>query len=82
MLTKRTNILFDERVFRYLAALAVKEGRSVGELIRLAVVRVYFDNEKEMGKQKAFKEVMKLKKGLGRISTRQIRELIAYGRRY
>ena len=41
MLTKRTNILFDEHLWTELTALAQKQRISVGELIRKAVKEYY-----------------------------------------
>ena len=41
MLTKRTNILFEEEVFQHLVALANKNSTSVGDLVRKAVIKTY-----------------------------------------
>ena len=81
MLTKRTNILFEEEVFRYLVALANKNGTSVGDLVRKAVIKAYPKkiNDKRM---KVHKEIIKLKKGFGKISLKEIKEMINYGRKY
>lgn len=46
MLTKRTNILFDEDVWKELVALAQRQGASVGELIRKAVKKHYTEEGK------------------------------------
>ncbi|OGV97356.1 hypothetical protein A2W24_06525 [Microgenomates group bacterium RBG_16_45_19] len=43
MLTKRTNIIFDEADWRMLAALAQQQGTSVGHLVRQAVSQTYRD---------------------------------------
>lgn len=82
MLTKRTNILFNEELFNHLVALANKNSTSVGDLVRKAVIKVYWKPEQNQGKIKAFKEIIRLKKGLGRISSKEIKEMINYGRRY
>ena len=81
MLTKRTNILFEEEVFRYLVDLANKNGTSVGDLVRKAVIKAYPKkiNDKRMD---AYNKIIKLKKGLGRISAKEIKALVNYGRRY
>lgn len=82
MLTKRTNILFNEELFNYLVALANKNSTSVGDLVRKAVIKVYqkpFPNQKRI---KAYNEIIRLKKGLGKISFKEIKEMINYGRKY
>jgi hypothetical protein len=82
MLTKRTNILFNEELFNHLVALANKNSTSVGDLVRKAVVKVYWKPKQNQEKIKLFKEIIRLKKGLGRISTKEIKDTINYGRRY
>lgn len=82
MLTKRTNILFNQELFNYLVALASKNSTSVGDLVRKAVVKTYWKPEQNQGKMEVFKKIMKLKKGLGRISAKEIKEMIDYGRKY
>ena len=82
MLTKRTNILFSQEVFNYLTALARRDNTSVGQLIRVAVNKTYIKPEQNDRRVKAFKEIMRLKKGFGRISTKEIKEFINYGRKY
>lgn len=81
MLTKRTNILFEEDLFRHLVSLANKNGTSVGDLVRKAVVKAY--PKKIINKRmNAYNKIIKLKKGLGSISNKEIKEMISYGRRY
>lgn len=82
MLTKRTNILFDEQTFKYLVALADKGKTSVGELVRKAVIKVYIKPKINQKRIKAFKNILRLKKGLGHITTKEIKEYINYGRKY
>jgi len=82
MLTKRTNILFNEKQFTYLAALASKNNTSVGDLVRKAVLKVYWKPEQSQERIKIFNEIIKLKKGMGRIKVGEIKELINYGRLY
>lgn len=80
MLNKRTNILFDENLWNMLTALAISHKKSVGELVRSAVKKVYIDEKREK-REKAFSDIQKLKKGIGSISVSEIKELIAYGRK-
>ncbi len=79
MLTKRTNILFDERLWRLLTGRARREKTSVGKLVRLAVEKVYGHEEVDQ-KNSAFEEILKIRK----ISKKPIdyKALINYGRRY
>jgi len=82
MLTKRTNILFNEDLFQHLVFLAKKNQTSVGDLVRKAVIKVYLASEEEQEKIKAFQEILKLKRGLGRLKAKEIKKLINYGRKY
>lgn len=60
MLTKRTNILFDEELWKRLTSLAQKRNTSVGELVRIAVKETY-DTKDEMleKRRKAIEETLK-----------------------
>ena len=81
MLTKRTNILFEEEVFRYLVALANKNGTSVGDLVRKAVIKSY--PRKKIDKRlKAYNKILALRKNVKNISNKEIKEFINYGRKY
>lgn len=82
MLTKRTNILFEEDLFRHLVALASKKGTSVGDLVRKAVIKVYRKPDFNQKQMKVHKEIIRLKKGFGKISFKEIKEMINYGRKY
>lgn len=82
MLTKRTNILFEEDLFKHLVALASKNGTSVGDLVRKAVAKVYQKPDFDQKQMKVHKEIIKLKKGFGKVSLKEIREMINYGRKY
>ncbi len=82
MLTKRTNILFEEELFRYLVVLANKNNTSVGDLVRKAVIKVYQKPNLNQKQMKIHKEIIKLKKGFGKISFKEIKEMINYGRKY
>jgi len=82
MLTKRTNILFEEELFQHLVALASKNGTSVGDLVRKAVIKVYQKPDFNQKQMRVHKEIIKLKKGFGKISFKEIKEMINYGRKY
>lgn len=82
MLTKRTNILFDEKSYAYLEALARKQATSVGDLVRKAVVKIYIEPSEKNEKLEAYNQILKLKKGFPRISTKEIKESIHYGHKY
>lgn len=82
MLTKRTNILFEEEFYRYLVALANKNNTSVGDLVRKAVIKTYKKPNLDQKQMKIHKEIIKLKKGFGKISLKEIKEMINYGRKY
>ena len=82
MLTKRTNILFEEELFQPLVALASKNGTSVGDLVRKAVIKVYQKPDFNQKQMRVHKEIIKLKKGFGKISFKEIKEMINYGRKY
>jgi trans-aconitate methyltransferase len=81
MLTKRTNILFDKATFGYLKNLAKKEKTSVGELVRKAVITVYFKKNFNQKKIKAMEKIVDLRKKIKKISLKEIREFIDYGRK-
>jgi hypothetical protein len=81
MLTKRTNILFDKATFGYLKNLAKKKKTSVGELVRKAVVTVYFKKSINQKKIRAMEKIVDLRKKIKKISVKEIREFIDYGRK-
>lgn len=80
MLSKRTNILFDEQLFTYLVALAQREGTSVGDLVRKAVTKTYIQNTFMEKKMKAYQTILRIKKNLKPVSKKEIKEFIEYGR--
>ena len=85
MLNKRTNILLEDRTFQYLATLANMNKTSVGDLVRKAIVKVYFadkDSIKRNMRKKAFENILRLRKKVKPISDKEIKEFINYGRRY
>lgn len=80
MLNKRTNILFDEKLWRKLSVRAKKEKTSVGSLVRRAVEKTYVEDE-EVYKQRreALDDILKIRKKVKGIN---YKELINYGRKY
>ncbi len=81
MLTKRTNILFDEELFRYLVVLANKNNTSVGDLVRKAVVKVYYQENNDK-RTNTYNKILFLRKNIKKISNSEIKEFIDYGRKY
>lgn len=80
MLLKRTNILFEQKTWEMLVALAQQKRSSVAELIRKAVKKTYFPEGEKMTKKQAFEKIIALrKKAKGKINYRQ---LIENGRKY
>ena len=81
MLTKRTNILFEEELFRHLVALANKNSTSVGDLVRKAVIKAYPKkiNDKRLN---AYNKILSLRRNIKKISNKEIKEFINYGRKY
>jgi len=60
MLTKRTNILFDQELWNILVALAAKQKTSVGELVRFAARKIYSDGRKIVTKEKKKQSILDL----------------------
>lgn len=84
MLTKRTNILFDEKTWSNLVALADKKNTSVGDLVRIAVMTVYLDKNNTLIQQRknAATRIEAIKKNIKHtFSNNEIRELVTYGRK-
>lgn len=81
MLTKRTNILFDEKLWERLSNRAKREKTSVGKLVRRAVEKAYVEVEDEELKRrkKAIDEIFRIRK---RIRGINYKEYINYGRKY
>jgi len=79
-LEKRTNILFDQELWNRLSNLSKKENRSVGELVRTAVQRTYFSDDRIVEeRRKAFEHILAIrpKPVKGKID---YKEMINYGR--
>ena len=80
MLTKRTNILFDEALWKLLVAQAKKQKTSVGELVRTAARRMYDADQRAVMRKRAGENIRKIRKvEKGRVD---YKELINYGRKY
>ena len=82
MLTKRTNILFDEKAYSHLEALAKKQSTSVGDLVRKAVIKIYIEPSEINERLEAYNQILNFKKGLPHISVKEIKESIHYGHKY
>lgn len=80
MLNKRTNILFDENLWKTLTQEASRQGISVGKLVREAVSKMYSRDEELEERQKALEHILKIRK----ISKTPIdyKALINHGRKY
>lgn len=82
MLTKRVNILFDEKLWRELSNRSKREKISFGKLIRRAVEKEYLEVEDEALKKRrgAIDKIFKIRK----VSKTPIdyKALINYGRKY
>lgn len=81
MLTKRTNVLFDEELWQLLVAYAHKRQTSVGELVRTAVRKVYVSDTRQERIARACESILKHRPApfKGRID---YKELINYGRKW
>ena len=80
MLTRRTNILFDDNLWDLLTSVAKREKSSVGEVVRNAVRRIYSDDSLIEQKKKDFETIKKVRarqKGV-----LDYKALINEGRRY
>lgn len=80
MLSKRTNILFDNNLWNLLTSVAKKENSSIGEVVRKAVIKAYLKDDIKNKRQDTLNEILKTRpKAVGRIN---YKELINYGRKY
>ncbi len=79
MLTKRTNILFDQELWDKLANLAKEKNISIGELVRKAVQKEYSTEDKFKKRYRAIQRTLDRRLILkGKIN---YKELIDYGRK-
>lgn len=81
MLTKRANILFEEKSWKKLSDRARREKTSVGKLVRKAVEKAYSETEdKELkNRREAYEHILRIRK---RIKGINYKEYINYGRKY
>jgi len=79
MLTKRTNILFDDKMWQLLASKAKKHKTSVGKLVREAVVKMYVRDEELETRRRAIERILKIRK---RVKGINYKEYINYGRSF
>lgn len=80
MLTKRTNILLEEDIWKQLEKVAREQNMSVGEFIREAI-KIKLDEKKQLKQtQKAIDEIRKIRPHFkGKLD---YKALINYGRKY
>lgn len=79
MLTKRTNLLFDEKLWKTLVTVSREQNASVGELVRQAVRSVYVEQKSDERRKKASMAILSLRK---RQTSVDYKALIAYGRKH
>lgn len=80
MLTKRIQVLLDEKTWNLLRQNSKNQEVSVGELIRQAIQKKYADINIAEERAKAFNTILKVRKiSKGKID---YKELINYGRKY
>lgn len=79
MLAKRTNILFEDNMWTKLVALSQRKEKSVGDLVRLAVRKVYFSDIDINSRARVIDKILKTRKIVKGIN---YRELIDAGRKY
>lgn len=80
MLTKRTNILFDEEMWQNLTATATKQKTSVGKIIRDAVKEKYMEDKRLEKIKQAVEGIKKIRPHFkGRLD---YKALINHGRKH
>lgn len=79
MLTKRTNILFEQELWSKLALVAEQEQTSVGDLVRKAVIKIYINGNRSREKQIAIDKIIAMKPKQAKLN---YRVLIDYGRKH
>jgi hypothetical protein len=80
MLTRRTNILFDETQWAILAAESKAQKTSIGELVRHAVADTYGHKDLIARRKAIFDRIIKIRPAAVR-GTIDYKELINYGRK-
>lgn len=81
MLTKRTNVLFEEMDYAQLADLAKEKESTIGHLIREAVKKTYLSKKRVNKWAKILTRSKELTKGI-KISSDEWREFINEGRKW
>lgn len=61
MLTKRTNILFEEKTWKELSKIAENQNTSIGKLVRSAVEEKYLHDSDLQRRREAFDRIIKMK---------------------
>lgn len=61
MLTKRANILFEEKTWKELASRAKKRNTSVGELVRSAIEEKYPSDQELQARKKALDHIREIR---------------------
>lgn len=81
MLSKRTNILFDDDLWELLTSVAKRQKTSVGDVVRNAIKKVYSEENIIEKRKKIFDAIKRIrpKPYPGKID---YKELINYGRKY
>lgn len=85
MLSKRTNILFDQELWKLLNVLSRRRKVSIGKLVREAVQEKYENKEKKIKAQRerAFNQIEKIRSTIKHsFTSKEIREMIEDGRKY
>lgn len=81
MLTKRTNILFDEKLWQTLTRLAQEKKTSVGDLVRKAVEKTYTTPIELEERRKAVAEILQLKEKYRKKSKKKKESIVDLVRR-
>lgn len=81
MLTKRTNILFDQELWQTLTAISQKQNISIGELVRRAVADTYSKRDILTKRKAVTRDILNMRPApvKGRL---EYKELINHGRKH
>lgn len=80
MLTKRTNILFDEKLWNLLVSHAYRQKTSVGELVRTAALKAYGNDSTQNHRKRICDTIRSIRKK--QKQKVNYKALINYGRKY
>lgn len=81
MLTKRTNILFDQKTWLELQFLSKTLGKSIGELVREAVAEKYNKRQRDAQIKEAIDHIRKIRPAPSKTPI-DYKALINHGRKY